>query len=437
MTTMHPERFRVAGTTGRILVSGDLEQAASLDAEGFFQDLLRLPHARAIDLIRIAAGVYVVDRIVKRRGLAMGEEGSRRLHLDFEVSDPSFWKRDKISSQLRETLTFLSGDDWSFGFGPARPMAHQTFLGLPPFPAEHAALMSEGLDSAAGLATRLLSGDNRFMLVTIGHQTGMHRRVTRQIHGLARLLKSAGHHPVVVLHSTLAINLQKGKAERTRRQELTQRTRAFLFCVAAAVAAREYRLENVEMFENGVGSVNLPLMSGMLSAVHSTRGAHPTFLSLMSELVSRVVDARVAFALPFDAQTKAEMVAGLKAVPGMSEWLQRSQSCVHGPMREPGKKHCGTCPACIERRQAFAAASIEEKASLYKHDILRSPPRKEEEFAYFELYRHESSQWIARAGSSIRRMDNHLRLTDVPPLWDRGIYELQDRHAREIAGVFG
>ncbi len=413
-----------------------MSQRARLNADGFFQALLKVPPPRCLDLLRVAAGVHVVDRLVKRRKGKDNEEGNRRLHLTFEVRDAAFWRREEVSQLLAQILSFLTDDDWLIEFDAERGSAHQDFLDLPRFQPRHAALFSEGLDSAAGLSNRLLEGEDGFILVTVGHQSGLHHRVCRQVRALTELVYASTGKRVELLHSTLSTSLERGKAKRMRMQEQSQRTRAFLFCSAAAVAAKAYRLEKVEMFENGVGSINLPLMTGMLSAGLSTRGAHPTFLRLMSELSSLIVDGPMQFALPFELRTKAEVVASVTSLFGITDWLQQTRSCVHSAVRQTGKTHCGTCPGCIERRQAFAAAGIPEDVERYQNDIFHSVPVDVNEADYFGLYRYQAQQWLEHSESSRRRMDNHLRLTGVATESVPSIQALQTRHCREVRRVF-
>ncbi|OFW03751.1 MAG: hypothetical protein A3G20_04725 [Acidobacteria bacterium RIFCSPLOWO2_12_FULL_59_11] len=239
-----------------------------------------------------------------------------------------------------------------------------------------------------------------------------------------------------ILHSTLTTSLRGGKAIRMRQQEPTQRTRAFLFCSAAAIAADAYKLDVVEMFENGVGAINVPLMTGMLGNGLSTRGAHPTFLQMMSALSTHVTGRNIRFILPFEARTKAEMLKHLAAVPGLGIWAQESRSCVHTALRQAGKTHCGRLPACIERRQAFAVAGINEKLDVYQTNLLIDSLSDQDEADYLDLYQIEAMNWVAGNASVGRRMSNHLRLTDVSPDQDQRIQELQLRHAQEVLRTF-
>jgi len=436
------EQYQISGTADHVYVEGAVKQSAKLNADGFFERLLVLPSQRCLDLLRIAVGVHAVDRISKRRKQGDGEIGARQLHLAFEVRDVGFWRQPCVNELLVEILSFLTADDWSVDFNESRQAlgsgGHQDFLPLPrPFQPKQVALYSGGLDSAAGLASRLLADADEFILVTVGHQSGLHARVEKQLNALNGILEASRRTGIKLLHSTLTTSLEGGKAKRMRQQERTQRSRAFLFCAAAAIAAKAYELERIEMFENGVGAINLPLMTGMLGSALSTRGAHPTFLDLMSQLSTQVTEGSIRFELPFRSKTKAEILRDLNVCPGLPAWAQESRSCVHTALRESGKTHCGRCPACIERRQAFACAGIEEDLNIYLTNVLGEELPDDAEADYLRLYRHDAARWLDRAESVQRRMTNHLRLTDVPTDQDSAIHELQRRHSTEIVKTFG
>jgi hypothetical protein len=287
------EQYHISGTADHVYIEGEMRQSVKLNADGFFKTLLTLPSHRCLDLLRIATGIFAVDRISKRKKRRDNEDGIRQLHLVFEVQGVGFWAQSDIQRLLEEILSFLTDDDWSFEFKQAQrargDLGHQDFLGLPgTFQPRHAALYSGGLDSAAGIANRLLEGANDFMLVTVGHQSGLHRRVDKQLKALSGLIKASRGVTVNFLHSTLTTSLEGGKAIRIRQQERTQRSRSFLFCAAAAIAAKAYNLQVVAMFENGVGAINLPLMTGILDRwVRPTADAARLALNAVKPLRAR------------------------------------------------------------------------------------------------------------------------------------------------------
>ena len=139
----------------------------------------------------------------------------------------------------------------------------------------------------------------------------------------------------------------------------------------AGVVAETVGAGEVEVYESGVGSVNLPLVNGPADW-RTTRSTHPHFLRLMTDLVSHVSDAGVRYILPFSDRTKAEMVSRLKEL-GLEELARRSVSCILHPLKRPSGRQCGHCTACVYRRQAMLAAGIREGRDAYDVDLF-SPP---------------------------------------------------------------
>ena len=121
----------------------------------------------------------------------------------------------------------------------------------------------------------------------------------------------------------------------------------------------------------------------------------------------------------------------------MAQWVQESRSCVHTALRQTGKTHCGHCPACIERRQAFSCAGIEEHLDVYQTDVLTESPLEQDDADYLHLYKSEALKWLDGEENAWQRMTNHLRLTDVPSDSDSEISESQSRHSREVLQTFG
>jgi hypothetical protein len=128
---------------------------------------------------------------------------------------------------------------------------------------------------------------------------------------------------------------------------------------------------SVELFESGIGAINLPLMAGMVGS-KATRSSHPEFLRLMSRLVSLVADTEIEFSLPFFSKTKGEVTKKLAEL-GLQELAVLTASCVGFPLRNSKAKQCGVCPACVFRRQAMQVAGIPEPVQSYEHDFFDPP----------------------------------------------------------------
>jgi 7-cyano-7-deazaguanine synthase in queuosine biosynthesis len=154
-------------------------------------------------------------------------------------------------------------------------------------------------------------------------------------------------------------------------EETSQRSRAFLFVTLGAAVADGFGRSELEMFESGVGAINVPLMTGMQGS-QATRGSHPHFLHLMSELLTLVVGRRFHLVLPFLTMTKGELVASL-ARPELRQIANDTCSCPSFPVRVPQagrQQSCGVCAACLFRRLAMHTAGIEEDCANYQYDFL-------------------------------------------------------------------
>jgi 7-cyano-7-deazaguanine synthase in queuosine biosynthesis len=432
MASASPIKLKVRGDRAAIFIEGDLNQRLQLVLDSFLDDIAYLPDGRGLDLLRIAAGAYAIDRIVKR-DYSNDDSGTRSFSVAVEVSDPDFWSQSGVTAQVEDTLEFLSGDFWHLRFEPCAQRnggdGHQGRIPMRPIEADRLALFSGGLDSMAGLASQLVNGRDRYGLLTVGHHLALRKRCSGRVLKLQALI---GTEPIP--HAHIVLGLRQGKAVRLSKQERSQRSRAFLFCAFAAVMAKAHGMRKIDLFENGVGSINAPLMTGMMFGSLATRGCHPHFLNRMSQLCSNALDSEVCFCLPFARMTKGEMLSGVKGV-GLDEWLQESHSCIHTSLRIPNIDHCGICPACIERRQAFAVAGVSERHS-YKTDVLEDAPDRGSDAAYLRLYQEEAASWLARDRHTSFRMNAHLEMSGIEQSARVGIRQLWDRHSREILNTF-
>jgi hypothetical protein len=153
------------------------------------QDYLIGPHAPvAIDLVRIAAMVYVADTSFRRGGDAdvYGDNWTREFIFHASVCNPEVWTA--AASDLAGALQYLTGDTYSFeweagdhGARSLNPGFVQSSREL--LNADSVSLFSGGMDSlaAAGL---LMSEGHRPVLIS--HQsapraTGLRRELHRKL----------------------------------------------------------------------------------------------------------------------------------------------------------------------------------------------------------------------------------------------------------------
>ena len=389
------------------------------------------------DLTRVGTAVYVTDRLLRRPRRSHGT--GRQIALQVDVSSPEYWSQH--SELLSRILGVVSNDVWDLQFIAGTTEPAQVGLFAAENPAPLVCLYSGGLDSAAGLLNRLRDGIRSVVTVTVCHQPGQRRRVLRQLEAFRRQY-SARIIPIFV-RTTLR------HAPALKHQELSQRCRSFLFLAIGGAVAATVGAGEVEIYESGVGVLNLPSMTGMLVGARATRSCHPELLRLMTELVSAVAGRPIGFSLPFIQHTKAEVVRAF-VEEDLQAVVPLTTSCVHYPVRIRGSaKQCGLCFACIGRRQALFAANVDDPVSQYQHDVshadcdaapldlesLRADLFQVARLA--ELSSHELPTWFARHlyGSRVVQMGDSAEpwrdlMLRYRAEWLRWIAHGRERHLK-------
>lgn len=393
---------------GGLLLSGP-DFWLDLKAPGryFFADL----PPRLVDLLRVGMAVYAVDRLVRRKR-GPSRPWGRNLLVRVEVLDPDFWSGTEALDDLRQAVEFVSGDCWDFEFLRdsaryewRRPLFSKVFANESPL----VCLYSGGLDSAAGLGLRVRECPDRPVIpVTVKHQPGQNDLIKTQFEQLKARL-GARIEPLVV-HSEM------GRPDGVK-WEPSHRGRSLLFASAGAVTAALSGGSSVEVFESGVGAINVPLMAGMTGS-KATRGSHPEFLRRMSRLASLAAGREIAFLLPFLDRTKGEMVRSLNEA-GLADLAQATVSCAHYPLGYHRYKPCGLCPACLFRRQAMLVGGVEEPMDTYSFDPFSTPERARlvppEKLNYLKAFLMQVAEWadIEVTGRLPGAVERHLRHTGV------------------------
>jgi len=369
---------------------------------------------RMIDLLRIAAAIYFSDRLVRRKDRKQQRYWSRSISLRVGVIDLDFWNRPSVQELLTETIEFLSDDRWNFTFEHNRVCEFgKTQRGWFAPPAmSRVALVSGGLDSAAGIGVQLSIEPSVVRLpVTVWHQPIQRKVVLRQHRMLFKRFNS------LALPLIIKTELIWTPELKNLRQEFSQRSRAFLFTAAGAVAAVMNGGSSVDVLESGVGAINLPFMTGMVGS-KTTRSCHPEFHRRMAKLVSKICERRFSIDLPFFHLTKGEMVKQLAAC-GLSQLSHRTVSCVHFPLRDSKFKQCGVCAACILRRQSMLVAGIREAKDTYKFDLFHSAgranniPKEHSNYLYAILNQLVQLSEVQEGMPLPSRVQRHLLGTDI------------------------
>ena len=339
-----------------VTAAGGSEIAASvfLDdqpiADAFWSSL----SPRLADFGDIAVAVYAADRLCRRPN-PQSLDWAREMEIEVPVREPQFWQGAVVSSQLQELLTFLTDDAWSIRFvqrrGEARASENPTLFEQPLEAPASAALFSGGLDSLAGLIA-FLTENPSVNVATFSAQTG--KRIGKpqreQLRGIARIF------PGRVTSAKASFGFRNRIGHNFDGEERSQRTRGFAFQTFGVIAASLAGANDLMIFENGVGAINLPYIESQLGS-QCTRATNPVTLNMMSDLASSVLGTAFRVWLPYVLRTKGELCESLRATCTQS-LISESVSCDHFALRVPGCDQCGACGSCLLRRQSLHTSKL-------------------------------------------------------------------------------
>lgn len=334
--------------------SGEISLDVGAITEKMLQKLPPVMH----DLLKIATYVYVADQAISRGGVKSfdyAEKWNRDICFEIPVQEIDLWSNDEIKSLLEETLSFVSGDTYTFNFVKRPPSPFPEFLNFkadaePDYKFDEVVLFSGGLDSFTGAVDEVIA--NNKCPVLVSHQSN-NKMVSLQcrLYDYLAGLRPLGLKP---LHVHVMINKDKRLTRDTN-----QRTRSFLFATLGAVVANAFSLKRVKFYENGVTSCNLSWdFGGPTWQARATRVTHPKFMNLLSNLVSALIDDDFCFENPYFSKTKTEVCLKLKELHH-EPYISETRSCAKSVYHKP-QTHCGTCSQCIDRRFATLAAECAE-----------------------------------------------------------------------------
>jgi len=318
---------------------------AQLDGNEVIYRLARELPSAAADLLEIAAMAYAADRLVSRPSDRKGSDGSgwgRQLWLEIPVRNPNMW--NSVAGQVAALLHWLTDDEWTVEFsqladGSGPLDTRQGFLFDTVPRSSSLALFSGGLDSALGLAHDLgTSGKVLVSVYTNNRMKAAQRRVVRALE------TGAG---------SACVHLQYRVSLAEPERENSQRTRGLLFLATGIATAWTLGQDQLRVFENGIGAINLPYLRSQ-EGPHATRSMHPRTLRMMEDLASAVNGRCFTIVAPYLHLTKAEVVRSVPEID--SAVIAAAVSCdMAFATRKPGPVQCGTCTSCLLRRQALIA----------------------------------------------------------------------------------
>lgn len=308
------------------------------------QILRQIPSLYA-DLIDLAVAVHIADRFAIGR-----DDLPRCIEVLLPVRHPELFSQPRFMENLRATLAWYTADQWRFDFvlrqSLGRVSERQGCLAFEDVHrAPEVALWSGGLDSLAGVVSRMATESaEHYLLFGSGSNSQLHAR-QRELAASLSLYQAQSAACTQVIYRYRAGNIPRNR---------TQRSRGFVFMVLGAVCALLAEQQQLHIYENGVGAINLPFRASEVGLDH-TRAVHPISLIEMSRLVSQVVDLPFRFVNPFVFSTKADMCAifceGLY-LPLVTQTV----SCDRLHRERPSQ--CGNCSSCLLRKQGLRAAGV-------------------------------------------------------------------------------
>ncbi|HWP43727.1 MAG TPA: hypothetical protein VNO14_10860, partial [Blastocatellia bacterium] len=246
-------------------------------------------------------------------------------------------------------------------------------------------------------------------LVFVSGATNSRQRSAQneQVRALRRLSRQE------MCHVTIPFGVSRRGRSRGQGEEMSQRTRGFLFLTLGAVTALTAGASELYIHENGVGAINLPYNATQLGTSNS-RGVHPLSLLRMGELAEALTGRPFLFHNPFLYETKGHMCRH-PAVRRLAVYIRTTFSCDGFPVQARGKPQCGSCTSCLLRRVSLEAAGLSayDPSSQYVFDLSNPAVKASEK----QLQHLNAMEW------QFRKISQRLRSPDP---WHSMVTEFTD-----------
>lgn len=394
-----------------------------------------------VDLLEVATYVYCADQATTRGGKSdkgYGAKWRRRFQFHIPVREPKLWSSDAVLTVLRDTLGFLSDDEYEFTFKkltsppPVSQYLELSAGGASGFQPENVILFSGGIDSLGGAVQEAIVGKKKVALVSHRSSPKIAKRQKDLIEDLGKYCSTKPFHIPVWVNK-----------EKSLGKEYTQRTRSFLYASLATVVARIFGLWKIQFYENGVVSINLPIAPQVVGG-RATRTTHPQVINGFSQIFTALLKKPFTVENPFLWLTKAEVVSSIRKA-GRGDLIKYSTSCTHVWGMTNLNTHCGKCSQCISRRFATLSAGcpdIEDPEEIYETDLLTGERKPGESRTMLESYVRSAKQvkdmsdttFFSEFGE-VHRVTQHIKGTTVDTAASK-ILDLHKRHAAEVCDVF-
>ena len=388
---------------------------------------------RVADWAELAVAIYIADRFSPRRDPRFRRDlihRRRKIQVRIEVLDLPFWQSADTQGFLRDALWVLTEDDWHFKFVqremPLAPCAQEFLIAESKAGSFRVALFSGGLDSFAGAASQLRTAALTHVFVS-GVTHGRMEVGQRQQMSLLRNARTAD-----VRHLQIWYGLKEKKIRDTA-LEKSQRSRAFMHITLGAIAALLAGTNELYMYENGYGALNLPFDATQIG-IETSRAANPVFHRAVEKFINTLSGKTFRIVNPFLFLTKAQALRHAQ-VRQFGAHLAETFSCDRFPDWREGRPQCGTCASCILRRLSFEAAGLAnlDSGTAYARDIKSTAFMPGDSAASVLAHYEEQSRTLEKALD--QKNPWQALATDFPELYEvENALNLDGKSEQEIRG---
>lgn len=313
------------------------------------------------DLIIIALSVYAIDKRIPRK--IFNDGWTRYIEVNIPVLDIEKW--NKVKKDLEKTLSFLSGDIWSFNFRSTlekfrgNKVSKYNIVKNKEF--DCVSLFSGGLDSFCG-AVKLLEEKKRICFVGFKEYGHLEKR-QNQIYNTLKNNYSEINKEIMLFNGTPYAPMVNNKDDNKYNKgiESSSRSRSFLF-IAGALAIAAIIGNDIPVYipENGFIGLNVALTMSRKGTC-STRTTHPYFLRELNKIIEDIgITNKVENFYAYNS--KGNIVEEVKETKAFIEGVGLTISCSHPCLSRydklPPPLNCGYCYPCLIRRASMNKAKI-------------------------------------------------------------------------------
>lgn len=315
-------------------------------------DLARIglsPSETSIDLLILALHIQAADTRISRTEDSQ-DTWTREIRLIVPVSNIKKW--NAISSILKKTLDFLTGDLWNIQFRSRSTNFCSIIKKNKKFPSrakfDSVSLLSGGVDSLIGTINLLEKGH---IPLLISHASeGIVSKAQKTI--VEQLKKQ--YSQINFNHVGAWIKFPNSLIGSSK-PETTTRGRSFLFFSLGVLAGSCLNNKFTLLVpENGFISLNVPLDKLRLGSL-STHTTHPFYMARWNQIL-KILEIPAKIENPYWNKTKGEMILECSNRSFLRKIISSSLSC-SSPTKGRWKghiiPHCGYCAPCLIRQSAF------------------------------------------------------------------------------------